>query len=178
MKTTRLAALLGLGSLPLAVNIAMAQTVPPDAGALLNQQQQQDRPQTRPQNDVPLVDTPPPVARGEAGFRARIDRVRFSGAEGLLDDATLQAAVAGALGRSLNFAQLQALAQRVSATLQAHGYLLALASFGSDGSAAIDVAIAVAKPVPDEYYLVLLTTTVGQSVRRSIVLVDAQAETG
>ena len=127
MKTTRLAALLGLGSLPLAVNIAMAQTVPPDAGALLNQQQQQDRPQTRPQNDVPLVDTPPPVARGEAGFRARIDRVRFSGAEGLLDDATLQAAVAGALGRSLNFAQLQALAQRVSATLQAHGYLLARA---------------------------------------------------
>lgn len=50
--------------------------------------------------------------------------------------------------------------------------------FGSDGSAAIDVTIAVAKPVPDEYYLVLLTTTVGQSVRRSIVLVDAQAETG
>ena len=48
MKTTRLAALLGLGTLPLAVNFAIAQTAPPDAGALLNQQQHQDRPQQRP----------------------------------------------------------------------------------------------------------------------------------
>ena len=90
MKTTRLAALLGLGTLPLAVNIAMAQTAPPDAGTLLNQQQHQDRPQRRPEPDAP-VNTPLPEARGDVGFRARIDRVRFTGAEGLVDDKALQA---------------------------------------------------------------------------------------
>jgi hypothetical protein len=50
--------------------------------------------------------------------------------------------------------------------------------FGSGGSAAVDVAITVAQSVPEEYYLVLLTTTVGQSVRKSIVLVVALADTG
>src|SRR5690606_19988361 len=125
--TKRLAAILGLGTLPLAVNLALAQTAPPDAGSLLNQQQRQDRPQTRPETNTPLVQTPLPEAQDEAGFRARIDRVRFSGAEGLVDDAALQPVVADALGRSLSHAQLQALAQRVSAALQARGYLLARA---------------------------------------------------
>ena len=46
--------------------------------------------------------------------------------------------------------------------------------FGSDGSATVTVPITVAQSVPEEYYLVYLTTTVGQSVRRSIVLVVAQ----
>lgn len=127
MKTKRLAAILGLGTLPLAVNLALAQTAPPDAGSLLNQQQRQDRPQTRPDSNAPLVQAPLPEAQDEAGFRARIDRVRFSGAEGLVDDAALQPVVADALGRSLSHAQLQALAQRVSAALQARGYLLARA---------------------------------------------------
>lgn len=127
MKTTRLAALVGLGALPLAMNPAWAQVLPPDAGSLLNQQQHQDRPQRRPESDAPLVKTPLPEARGEVGFRARIDRVRFTGAEGLVDDATLQPVVADALGKSLTYAQLKALAQRVSAALQAQGYLLARA---------------------------------------------------
>jgi predicted alpha-1,2-mannosidase len=48
--------------------------------------------------------------------------------------------------------------------------------FGSDGSAAVDVSIAVAPSVPEDYYLVFLTTTVGESVRRSTVFVVAQAE--
>src|SRR5690606_28127830 len=52
---------------------------------------------------------------------------RFTGAEGLVDDAVLQAVVADAIGKSLTHAQLQALAQRVSAALQARGYLLARA---------------------------------------------------
>lgn len=126
MRTMRLATLLGLSSLPFAVNLALAQTVPPDAGSLLNQQQREQR-QTLPENQAPLLETPLPEAGGEAGFRARIDRVRFTGAEGLVDDATLQAVVADALGKSLTHAQLQVLAQRVSAVLQAHGYLLARA---------------------------------------------------
>ena len=48
--------------------------------------------------------------------------------------------------------------------------------FGSDGSAAVHVTIKLAQSVPEEYYLVYLTTTVGESVRRSVVLVVAQAE--
>ncbi len=48
--------------------------------------------------------------------------------------------------------------------------------FGADGSAAFNVAITVARSVPEEYYLVFLTTTVGESTRRSIIFVVAQAE--
>jgi predicted alpha-1,2-mannosidase len=49
--------------------------------------------------------------------------------------------------------------------------------FASDGSTTVTVPITVARSVPEEYYLVYLTTTVGQSVRRSIIFVVAQAET-
>ncbi len=48
--------------------------------------------------------------------------------------------------------------------------------FASDGSAHVDVAITIAKSAPEEYRVVLLTTTVGQSIRRSTVFVAAQAE--
>ena len=48
--------------------------------------------------------------------------------------------------------------------------------FGSDGSAAIMVAITVAQSVPEEPYLVYLTTAVGASTRTSIVLVLAAEE--
>ncbi len=48
--------------------------------------------------------------------------------------------------------------------------------FGSDGSAAVTVPITVAQTVPEDYYLVFLTTTVGQSVRRSIVFVLAEGQ--
>lgn len=43
--------------------------------------------------------------------------------------------------------------------------------FADDGSASVAVAITVAPSVPDEYYLVFLTTAVGQSSRTSPVLV-------
>jgi len=43
--------------------------------------------------------------------------------------------------------------------------------FTSDGAARISVPIRVERSVPQEYYLVSLDTTVGQTVRRSVVLV-------
>jgi predicted alpha-1,2-mannosidase len=43
--------------------------------------------------------------------------------------------------------------------------------FGADGSASADVAIAAAQSVPGEYYVVFLTTTVGETARKSIVFV-------
>jgi predicted alpha-1,2-mannosidase len=66
----------------------------------------------------------------------------------------------------------------ITATSSAAGITAAPASglFGPGGSAAVDVSIAVASSVPEEYYLAVLTTTVGESVRRSTVFVVAQAE--
>jgi hypothetical protein len=46
--------------------------------------------------------------------------------------------------------------------------------FGGDGSAEIPVVITVAPSVPEDYYLVYLTTTVGESTRRSTVLVSVE----
>jgi len=48
--------------------------------------------------------------------------------------------------------------------------------FGADGSAGVDVTITVAPSVPEEYYPMSLSATVGQSARRSMVLVVVTAE--
>jgi predicted alpha-1,2-mannosidase len=50
--------------------------------------------------------------------------------------------------------------------------------FASDGSAAATVAITVAQSVPEDDYLVYFTTTVGETARRSGVLVIVQDTTG
>ncbi|OBH05367.1 GH92 family glycosyl hydrolase [Mycobacterium sp. E1747] len=47
--------------------------------------------------------------------------------------------------------------------------------FSADGSATVDVPIVVARSVPEEYYLVNLTSRVGESARASTVLVVVQA---
>ncbi len=66
----------------------------------------------------------------------------------------------------------------ITGTSSDSGITVAPASgqFEPDGSAAFNVAITVARSVPEEYYLVYLTTTVGESTRRSIIFVVAQAE--
>lgn len=126
-------ALLGLSTLQLAMNLALAQTppaaqvTPPDAGRLLNEQQRQAQPPAKPEGKAQLIDNTLPGATGEAGFKARIDRFTFTGADGLIGEADLQALVADAKGRALTHAQMQTLALRVSAALQARGYLLARA---------------------------------------------------
>ncbi|WP_077086360.1 GH92 family glycosyl hydrolase [Mycobacterium rhizamassiliense] len=50
--------------------------------------------------------------------------------------------------------------------------------FGSDGAAAIPVVIAVAPSVPAGYYLAYLTTTVGESARKSTILVSVGDSSG
>ena len=67
----------------------------------------------------------------------------------------------------------------ITGTSSASGITVAPASgqFGSDGSAAVSVAITVAPAVPEEYYWVYLTTTVGASIGRSVALVVVKAET-
>jgi predicted alpha-1,2-mannosidase len=67
----------------------------------------------------------------------------------------------------------------ITGASSASGITVAPASgqFGSDGSAAVSVAITVAPAVPEEYYWVYLTITVGASIRRSVALVVVEAET-
>ncbi|OBI51141.1 GH92 family glycosyl hydrolase [Mycobacterium sp. E787] len=48
--------------------------------------------------------------------------------------------------------------------------------FGADGSAAADVRITAAPSVPEEYYAVFLTTTAGETARKSIAFVIVTAE--
>ena len=50
--------------------------------------------------------------------------------------------------------------------------------FGAGGSATATVAISVAQSVPPDYYLVYLTTTVGESARRSVVVLSVGDTTG
>lgn len=67
-------------------------------------------------------------------------------------------------------------AYRITGTSSDAGITVAPASgqFGADGSAAVDVVITVAQSVPEEYYVVFLSTTVGETVRGSVVFVVAQ----
>ena len=67
----------------------------------------------------------------------------------------------------------------ITGASSASGITVAPASgqFGSDGSATASVAITVAPAVPEEYYWVYLTTTVGASIGRSVALVVVKAET-
>lgn len=105
--------------------------VRPDAGLLLEG--------TRPQAPLqPLLIVPPPDgALGLAGEAAderapaepvpvRVTAVRFAGNQ-VYSDAELQAVLAPALADAVDFAGLQALAQRVTAHYRAQGYRLARA---------------------------------------------------
>ncbi|MBA4342330.1 MAG: ShlB/FhaC/HecB family hemolysin secretion/activation protein [Methylibium sp.] len=121
-----------------------AQAAVPDAGQLLNEQQRLDksavRPAAAPVNvNAQALDT----AAAQPGLRARIERVRVSGADGLLSDAQLQALLVDAKGRTLNHAQLQQLASRVTMALQAAGYPLARAYLPRQDLSAGDLEIAV-----------------------------------
>lgn len=98
----------------------------PDAGQLLNQQQRQNPP---PGRQAELRDGTADTLPAEAAnaFRAKVRSVRFSGAEGLVPAAELQAAVGDAMGKELTHSQLQALAARITALLQQRGFPLARA---------------------------------------------------
>ncbi|OWQ86356.1 hypothetical protein CDN99_20160 [Roseateles aquatilis] len=107
------------------MNLAWAAA--PDAGQLLNEQRRLN-PATQ-RGDTPAAPTvnAPLGDDGQAGLRARIDRIRFTGADDLLPETELQALVADAKGRQLSHSQLQSLAARVTAALQKRGFVLARA---------------------------------------------------
>lgn len=124
--STRLSAAgLGLSMLSVAMNLAWAAA--PDAGQLLNEQRRLGSPSQRGEMPVGAANNTPLADDNGPGLRARIDRIRFTGADDLLPEPELQALVADVKGRQLSHGQLQALAARVTAALQARGYVLARA---------------------------------------------------
>jgi predicted alpha-1,2-mannosidase len=62
---------------------------------------------------------------------------------------------------------------RITGTSSDAGITVAPASgqFGADGSAAVDVGITVAQSVPEQYQVVFLSTTAGETVRGSVLFV-------
>ncbi|WAC73709.1 BamA/TamA family outer membrane protein [Roseateles sp. SL47] len=98
----------------------------PDAGQLLNERQRVEAPVGRPSTE-PKADTALGAAVSSHGLTALVERVRFTGADGLATEAELQTWVTDGVGQRLNHSQMQALAARVTARLQAKGFLLARA---------------------------------------------------
>lgn len=99
----------------------------PDAGQLLNERQRVEQPASRPSTEPKADAHALSQAAGQSGLTALVQQVRFTGADGLATENELQAWVADGVGQRLNHAQMQALAARVTARLQAKGYLLARA---------------------------------------------------
>ena len=97
---------------------------PPDAGQLLREQQpQRQLPQGLPKPEVKEERTP----LADSGVRIEVKGFRFSGYEGLIPESELQSLVAGSIGRSLSFRELQGVADTVTTYLKGKGWFLARA---------------------------------------------------
>jgi hemolysin activation/secretion protein len=106
--------------------VAHAQT-PPDAGAQFSEQQ---RLQKRLPDHIPSFDQGEiirPALTDRGGTRITLQRIQFSGAVQLVPEAELLNLIKDAIGQELDFAGLEALAQRVTDYLKKQGYLLARA---------------------------------------------------
>lgn len=129
-----------LTALALVVATTPVLAAPPDAGSLLKQQEPQ---RTLPQQ-LPRVEEPTkrPVMP-DSGVKVTVATIRFSGFEGLATEAELQALVAPALGKSLGFSELQALADKVTSYLKDKGWFLARAYLPQQdvSSGVIEIAI-------------------------------------
>jgi hemolysin activation/secretion protein len=104
--------------------ISVGWSAPPDAGQLIREQQtQRQLPTQIPQPEAekqrtPMVDT---------GVSVNVKGFKFTGYEGLVKESDLQALVAGAIGKNLNFNELQEQVVKVTAYLKDKGWFLARA---------------------------------------------------
>jgi len=99
-------------------------TPPTDAGQLMREQQpQRQLPQRFPEQQE-TVERP---ALSDTGLKVNVKEIYFTGFEGLATKEELHPLVADAIGKALNFTELQALAAKVTAYLKQKGYFLARA---------------------------------------------------
>lgn len=116
-----LCALAGLWS-----GFAQAQT-PADAGSILNQQRQLGPQLPAPAPEAQPAESGRPAVREVMGPAVLVKTVRFTGAVHLVPEAELQALVQDIIGKKLDFAALQKVADRISEHLRSRGFLLARA---------------------------------------------------
>ena len=106
---------------------ALAQSIP-DAGQILQQQQRaQPRLPERlaaPERAAPVAPLPEPIG---VGVQVTVQRVRFSGGEGMLGEAELQSQARELLGRTADMAQLQQFVGGITMLLKQRGWTLARA---------------------------------------------------
>lgn len=125
------------------VSLAGAALAQPDAGSLLRQQELREGrlPERFPEAAAP--EAARPALKKADGVRVLVKSVRFSGAIHLVAEEELQALVAGAVGKELDFDGLQALADAVTDHLRGKGWLLARAYLPRQDvtTGAIEIAI-------------------------------------
>ncbi len=131
----------------LAALIPLSVSAQPNAGQLLREQQlQQERQQLPAQAkpEVPVVNEPKSTTNG---MTVLVKSVRFRGYDGLATEAELQAIVSESIGKSLGLAELQGLAERVTALLRKKGFFLARAYLPKQDvtEGIIEIAIVQAK---------------------------------
>ncbi len=95
----------------------------PDAGSILRdlQQSQQQLPEQLPAPEK----TKEPLSKVEGTVHVLVKGFTFSGYEGLATEAELQEVVAGFIGKSVTFGELNGLTDRITAMLKAKGWLQA-----------------------------------------------------
>mgnify|MGYP000932915877 CR=1 FL=1 len=105
----------------------ISHAAPPDAGTLLNEQRQPGSrlPDRLPKPDSPQIERAP---LPDKGVKVMVKSFRFTGHDAIASEAELQALVSASAGRELTYAELQALAEKVTAFLkEKKGYMLAKA---------------------------------------------------
>jgi hemolysin activation/secretion protein len=123
------------------IGVTQAQTPPPDAGRIL---QEQIRPQLLPPKAVQSIQLDSPALSEvlPGGVSVTLKRISFSGNTRLNQD-QLQAVVSDALGKALDLGGLKALANRVTEHYRVQGYPFAKAFIAvqtfSEGALRIDV---------------------------------------
>jgi hemolysin activation/secretion protein len=140
---------------------------PPDAGQLLREQQiQRQLPDQLPRSEAeherqPMADT---------GERITIKDFVFTGYKGLASNDELQALVIGAVGKSLSFAELQGLVERVTSYLRGKGWFLARAYLPKQDVTAGIVEIAIVQGTSDGGIIIKRDNTVrlGESTIRGM----------
>ena len=120
MKNPLIAPLLLALAVPV-TSVSLAQT-PPDAGAL-QQQIERERSQQLPRRIAPDKPATPAALPPTAGIVVTVKQFRFAG-NTLLSAEQLAPAVAGFLGRPLDYNQLQAAAAAVAETYRAAGWVV------------------------------------------------------
>ena len=119
----------------------------PDAGSILRDQQQS---QKQPQVQLPVSEkAKEPLLNTDSNVKVVVKGFTFSGYEGLVTEAELQAVVAGSIDKSLTFEDLNALTDKITALFKEKGWLQARAFLPPQDITSGIIRIAIAQVKSD-----------------------------